>query len=109
MPEPSTAIPVRMTDRSGLLQMATPAEVQTIDKVEQAKRDAEKGQQKPEVLSLAAHLSRRWESAKQGKIEIDTRLLQCLRQRKGEYDPDMKAKIAKHGGSDIYMYLTSMK
>ena len=109
MPEPATAIPVRMTDRSGILQMATPAEVQTIEKVEQAKRDAEKDQQKPEMLSLAAHLSRLWESAKQGKIEIDTRLLKCLRQRKGEYDPDMKVKIAAHGGSDIYMYLTSMK
>ena len=104
-----TAIPVRSTDRPGLLQMATPNEVQTVEKAEQSKRDAEKDQQKPELLSLAAHLSRLWESAKQAKIDIDERLLKCLRQRKGEYDPDMKAKIAAHGGSDIYMYLTSMK
>jgi hypothetical protein len=36
-------------------------------------------------------------------------MLQCLRQRNGEYDPDKLQEITEQGGSDIYINLTSVK
>ena len=61
------------------------------------------------IQGLAAHVRTRWELAKQAKTEPEERLLQCLRQRNGEYDPDKLAAIRTQGGSEIYMMLTSTK
>ena len=36
-------------------------------------------------------------------------MLQCLRQRNGEYDPEKLQEIREQGGSDIYINLTSVK
>jgi hypothetical protein len=59
---------------------------------------------------LAAHLNRCWERAKNEKnVAMQERLLKCERQRRGVYDPDKAADIAKTGGSNIYMMLTDVK
>lgn len=59
--------------------------------------------------SLAAYVRKCWEQAKVARAEITERLLRCERQRRGVYDPDKAAEIAKMGGSDIYMMLTDVK
>lgn len=59
--------------------------------------------------SLGAHIRRSWESAKTAKQEVEYRLLDCLRRRKGEYDPSKLAAIRKEGGAEIYMMLTATK
>lgn len=59
--------------------------------------------------NLAAYVRRCWESAKVARAEITERLLKCERQRRGVYDPDKAAEIAKMGGSDIFMMLTDVK
>jgi hypothetical protein len=73
-----------------------------------AKRNAEL-QNNPVIQGLAAHVSSRWEVAKDGKRELEERMLQCLRQRNGEYDPEMLADIKRQGGSEIYIQLSSVK
>jgi len=41
--------------------------------------------------------------------EIEDELLKCLRQKKGEYDPETLNQIKSMGGSEIYMKLTTTK
>lgn len=79
---------------------------------EDAKRNRERAealQNQPEILSLASYVMKHWDAAKRNKYQIDERLLKCLRQRKGLYDPQDLAAIKKFGGSQIYMMLTNAK
>ena len=58
---------------------------------------------------LSSYINKCWAEAKTAKEEIVERLLKCERQRRGVYDPDRAAEIARTGGSDIYMMLTDVK
>ena len=75
----------------------------------QAKRRNDEMQAKPVIQGLAAHVRSRWETAKDGKRDLEERMLQGLRQRNGEYDPEILADIKRQGGSEIYIQLTSVK
>lgn len=75
---------------------------------EAADRNAEL-QQQAFIQGLAAHVRRRWEIARDSKRELEERMIESLRQRNGEYDPDILAQIRSQGGSDIYVQLTSVK
>ena len=80
------------------------------DILEEQKRDAELRQQQPVIQSLASHVRKAWESARVAKQQVvEQRLLRNLRQRRGDYEPDLLAEIKKAGGSEIYMMLTSNK
>jgi hypothetical protein len=59
--------------------------------------------------NLASYVKRCWEQARVARNEVTERLLRCERQRRGVYDPEKAADIAKMGGSDIYMMLTDVK
>ena len=74
---------------------------------QQAEYDAQ--QTNPVIQGLAAHVRTRWQAARTAKQIPEQRLLQCLRQRNGEYDPDILTQIKKMGGSEIFMMLTSTK
>lgn len=76
---------------------------------ERERREEEERQNKPEVLGLAAHLRRQWQEAQTAKQHIQERLVRNLRQRNGNYDPEVEAEIHKIGGSDIFMPLTAAK
>lgn len=86
-----------------IIPVATAADIEA-----QQKRNTET-QAKPVIQGLAAHVRKRWESAREAKRSIEERMLQGLRQRNGQYDPDIEAEIRKQGGSDIYVNLTSVK
>lgn len=65
---------------------------------------------KPVVDGLAGHVRSCWQTARAAKMRtVEPRLLQAVRQRRGEYDPDVLQEIKKTGGSEIYMLLTSNK
>lgn len=71
---------------------------------------AEQANQQSVVLGLAGHVRACWTSALDAKRQIvEERMLQCMRQRRGEYDPERITEIRKMGGSEIYMMLTSNK
>ena len=75
----------------------------------QSKERNEALQQQPHIQGLAAHVRKLWDEARDAKDDLEERMLQCLRQRNGEYDPDVRATIESQGGSDIYIQLTSVK
>lgn len=75
----------------------------------EAKKRSDETQNKPVIKGLAAHVRTRWDSARTAKRTLEERMLQCLRQRNGEYDPDKAQELAEQGGSDIYINLTSVK
>lgn len=65
--------------------------------------------QQPVIQGLAGHVRKRWEKAKLAKRELEERMLQCLRQRGGQYDPAKLQEISRQGGSDIFVQLSSVK
>ena len=75
----------------------------------QAKERSDALQQEEYIAGLAAHVHERWAEAKDSKRDVEERMLECLRQRNGEYDPDVRAMIEQQGGSDIFIQLTSVK
>ena len=75
----------------------------------QAKQRSDEMQNKPVIQGLAAHVRKRWDVARISKRQLEERMLQCLRQRNGEYDPDKLAEIQRQNGSDIFINLTSVK
>lgn len=58
---------------------------------------------------IAGHITSCWNKSKFARQRITERLLQCERQRRGEYDPDKAQEIAATGGSDIFMMITDVK
>ena len=75
----------------------------------QAQRESQAQNNRPVIQGLASHVKSRWETAKDAKRDLEERMIDCLRQRNGEYDPDLLAEIQTQGGSDIYIQLTSVK
>ncbi len=75
----------------------------------EARRRNDEMQAQPVIQGLASHVKERWESARVAKRLLEERMLKCLRQRNGEYDPEKLAEINEQGGSDIYVQLSSVK
>lgn len=67
-------------------------------------------QAQPIIQSLASHVKACWQVARDSKRQtVESRLLQSVRARRGEYDPEKLAEIQQMGGSDVYAGLTSVK
>lgn len=94
----------------GLLQYQSAGDLRRAEEHE-AQRMADEAERRRQLVesSLGAHIRRSWESAKWAKQDVEARMLDCLRRRKGEYSPDKLAAIQKEGGSAIYMTLTTTK
>ena len=74
------------------------------------KRQAEIRNNAPMVQNLASHVRKVWDMARMAKMQtVEQRLLSNLRQRRGEYDPDILAEIQKTNGTTIYMMITGSK
>lgn len=75
----------------------------------ETKRQADELNARPVIRGLSAHVTKRWQVARLAKRNLEERMLQGLRQRNGEYDPEKLAEIQQMGGSEIYVQLTSVK
>jgi len=75
----------------------------------EAKSRSDELQNQEYIQGLAAHARTRWEESRDAKQDLEERMLECVRQRNGEYDPDVRAEIEEQGGSDIFVQLTSVK
>ena len=84
---------------------------QTLDKHDKDSAEYEENKGNTAVIdSIAMHVRKSWEAARQAKLnQQEERLLSCLRQRNGEYDPNKLAKIRAQGGSELFMQLTNIK
>ena len=79
---------------------------------DEERRKLENAPPAPEVVvdRLASYVRKCWQAAKEAKeARILERERKCLRQRKGEYDPDIKEAIEERGGTPIFMMLTDEK
>ena len=94
-------------DRTGLLRVMTNEQLEADKAHKRSMYDVTLND--PLVSNLSTHIQKHWEAAKNTKWYIEERLLKCMRQRKGEYDPDDIRHIKKFGGSEIYMMLTNVK
>lgn len=110
----TAAIPTSRGD--GFLRIVSNSEIDRRQAEVANNEAALKLQDKPPILRLAQYVRTAWQAARNAKtaatgdnISIETRLLRCVRQRNGTYDPERKALINKWGGSDVYMMLTSVK
>lgn len=89
----------------GLMQMKSVAQMQA-----EEKSDAQQVNSSSVVQGLAGHVRRCFNWAKNAKQQtVEERMLQSIRQRRGQYDPDVLAKIREQGGSNVYMNITSVK
>lgn len=78
--------------------------------MEEERRAAEKTQAQPLVTGVVAHIRRCWTDARMAKqVTVEPKMLQNMRARRGEYDPDKLAQIREMGGSEIFANLTSVK
>lgn len=82
---------------------------------EKLKADEETGvsmQDSRPVLEIVSNVRKGFEAAKQAwEHELHERLLKCIRQKNGQYDPDTLAKIrlVVEGGSENYRNITQVK
>lgn len=92
----------------GLLQFRSAADLK---RDEQAAAMADEEQRRRTLVesSLGAHIRRSWEAARRAKQDVEDRLLDCQRRRKGEYDPEKLTAIRQEGGAEIYMMITATK
>lgn len=80
----------------GLLQYKSASEMHVEQAAEAQQMAAEEERRRQLVeSSLGAHIRRSWESAKTAKQEVEYRLLDCLRRRKGEYSPTSYRRFAR--------------
>lgn len=102
-----------MADTNGLVRVVNPGELDRLERVAaQARREAQDAVDKARdstLTGLAGYIMPLWEDAKRAKLEVRPRLLECLRQRRGEYSEQKLAKIRETGGSEIFMMITSVK
>ena len=112
--EPMTSSPVLLgpdgrpagsVSIGGIMEIKSAAQLIT---EEQAKAQEENSE--PMIQGLAAYIQKCWSEAKSAKeTTVEPRMLKSLRQRRGEYDPDLKAHLQEQGSALVYMMLTSNK
>lgn len=78
--------------------------------LERERMASQLAQSAPIISDLAAHVRKAWSEARMSKQNtIETRMLQNIRARRGEYDPEKLQAIKVMGGSEVYAMLTSVK
>lgn len=107
--EVATALPI--LSEPPVKKLGGLIEVRSLSRMlDDEKRAAEEANAAPMIEGLALHIRRCWQEAKDAKEEtVEPLLLKSIRQRRGEYDPDMLAILKEQGSTLIYMLLTSNK
>ena len=90
---------LQLIDNSTLVQREQTALQQTQDNLLQEQL----------LTSLAGHIQRQWQINRDHKSTVEEVLLDCLRQRNGEYSARELGEIREMGGSEVYMMLTAAK
>jgi hypothetical protein len=103
-PQPPALTPFAM----GIVPMESLSSIQLR---EQAREAATEANNKPVIQGLAAHVRTCWSAAWSARRTsgVEERMLKSVRQRRGEYDPEILTEIRKGSGSELYMMLTSNK
>lgn len=99
------------TSTQNVVQFGGMVRAQSLGAVlDQERREAEQTQAQPHITGLAGHIRKCWSQARQAKqMTVEPKMLQNMRARRGEYDPEKLAEIRAMGGSEVYANLTSVK
>jgi hypothetical protein len=93
------------TSVGGIMQMKSLSQLQSEERAA-----AQAANNDSVVQGFAGHIKKLWWDARQAKeMTAEIKMLQSVRQRRGEYDPDMLAQLAEQNSTTIYMMLTSNK
>ena len=93
------------TSVGGLVTIKSGAQLMREDR-----QKAEQENTAPLVQGLAAYIRQAWSQARSAKeMQVEPRMLQSVRQRRGQYSPEKEAQLAQQNSSMIYMMLTSNK
>lgn len=94
-----------VTTVGGIVPIKTVKQLQEEERAAAVAANAE-----PVIQNLAAYIKQKWYYARTAKeMTIEQRMLKSVRQRRGEYDPDLLVQLREQGSSLIYMMLTSNK
>lgn len=94
-----------VTSVGGIMEMRSLSQV-----LEDERKVAEADNQRPMITGLASYIRKCWQEAKQAKeMGVERQMLKSLRQRRGEYEPDLLADLRRQGSAIVYMLLTSNK
>jgi hypothetical protein len=89
----------------GILPVMTAQEIAA-----EERKTAELAQAQPLIKELSAYVRKCWTEARLAKEQtVEPRMFKAVRARRGEYDPEVLAKIRETGGAEIYMMLFSNK
>ena len=107
----ASALPMGVSGR-GLLRISSPQEVYEHEqRVAESEEEADQLEAREQWSDLAAHIKKQFDRARRARDAegITERLLNALRQYRGQYDAQTLAEIEKFGGSKVYSRLTSAK
>lgn len=94
-----------ITTVGGIVPIKTVKQLQEEERAAAVAANAE-----PVIQNLAAYIKQKWYYARTAKeMTVEQRMLKSVRQRRGEYDPDLLVQLREQGSSLIYMMLTSNK
>lgn len=91
---------------SGLVRVATPADVTARKDAEFAARN---GPPQPEInlTGLVADIRKGWLQAREAKQTVEREMIAYLRQREGEFSPEALAQLSEAGKTAIFAPITS--
>ena len=96
----------------GLLGIKTPAQTTQMLQERSSQRSESMDiltEESPSLSMLAGRIDRSWQQSRSNKTLVEVSMLDCLRDRKGEYSPEDQALINQAGGSDIFIRSTTGK
>lgn len=89
---------VRVMSNQGLMQQEAAAAAA-----------AEQQQAQPLVVNIAGYVRQCFSAAQTARMTHEQHMLNALRARNGEYDPETLSEIRKQGGSEVYMRVVATK
>jgi len=94
-----------VTNIGGLVPIKTVQQLQAEEKAAAVAANSE-----TLIQNLSGYIKEKWTYARTAKeMTVEQRMLESVRQRRGQYDPDKLIQLQEQGSSQIYMMLTSNK
>ena len=77
--------------------------------MDEERKAAEKVQAQPVATGIAQHIRGCWQQARYAKLmTVEPRMLQNMRARRRQYDPEKLQAIREMGGAEVYSGITSV-
>ena len=100
-------LPTQIPKLGGLIEVSG---TDTLRREEEALARASALQNTPVIQGVAGYIRKCWEDARSAKEQtVEPRMLQNLRQRRGEYDPEVLAQLKEQNSTLVFMHITSNK